>query len=308
MRGHTLRHIAVTGAIAFTAILTTIGVVVSLRHHRCGEPELLPIDGDPKALVAAIIRKHGGEEALKRRNVGIVKTRSHAVPRNRHTIITTSHEVFRCPDAWKIERTFDCANRHLGIAFPVTGLHWHPDHQLGLFDGTHWYRKGKIEMNEWCGDPMEVKPPIIHPLASLNPFFIDFPNPLLLRDGNARLKLLGTRDVNGREAVGLHVQWLPEPTTHDREFYFDRQTGFLVLSQKVNPDPNDPMLFLTETEFKDYVVRDGVAIPETLEQFDTYRGSGRKLVAKTNVLEASFPETIDDNLLKIPNVDWKSKS
>jgi hypothetical protein len=73
MRGHTLRHLAVTGAIAFTAILTTIGVVVSLRHHRCGELELLPIDGDPKALVEVIIRKHGGEELLRKRLAGVIE-------------------------------------------------------------------------------------------------------------------------------------------------------------------------------------------------------------------------------------------
>jgi hypothetical protein len=132
------------------------------------------------------------------------------------------------------------------------------------------------------------------------PFALYYMNPLEFRRPDLKKKVLGVKDIDGHTAAGIQLEFPLESLGIGAkdgfkgrplvfEYYFDRENGRLLMSIV----PEDYTTGRTvQTTYHDFGDADGIQIPREMIHFYDGRRGGQ-----TNVISASFPETLDASLI-----------
>ncbi len=114
-----------------------------------------------------------------------------------------------------------------------------------------------------------------------------------MRDKAFKLSPLGEVKVDGRAALGVHVE---REGRRDLNLFFDKENGLLLKLEGRSTDPMNPSQeFTGETYHGGYRKIDGVMVP-----FKTTVKRDGKLYVEVETTEASVAPKLDDSLFAKP--------
>jgi hypothetical protein len=249
------------------AILTACAAALVLA---VAAPARADEQADVKAILDKAIKAHGGEEALAKKKVEVVKSKGKYYGMG-DGIDFTSEMIVQAPDRFRSEVDVEAGGMQIKIVQVVNGNKgW-----MKFADQVQDMNKEQLE---------EAKAQFyLRKVGTLVP----------LRDKAFKVSPLGEVKVDGKPAAGLRIESMGE---RDVSLFFDKETGLLIKSEMRGKDPMaGDKEFNGEIFYGDYKKVDGVQTPFKV----TLKRDGEKFV-ESEVTDVKREDKVDETTFNKP--------
>jgi hypothetical protein len=249
------------------AILTACAAALVLA---VAAPARADEQADAKAILDKAIKAHGGEEALTKFKVNVIKAKGKYYGMGAG-IDYTNEMITQRPDRLRFD--FEIEVNGMQIKF------------VQVVNGNKGWIKFADQLMDMSKEQLEEAKAQLYlgQVTSLVP----------LRDKGYKLSTLGEVKVEGKPAVGLRVE---QKDRRDVNLFFDKESGMLVKSEIKS---KDPMLgdkeFNSETYYSDYRKVDGLQTPFKV----IIKRDGEKFV-ESEVSDLKHEEKVDESTFDKP--------